>query len=96
MLFSINSKNSLDKIKTIRDKLFSINGKHMKYILVGNKNDLSNEREISFEYAQNSARVWGIPYYEISTKFDANNEIDLIFRKILMQLHNEEQDKKWG
>lgn len=96
MLFSINSKKSLDNLKNIRDKLFSLNGKHNKYILVGNKKDLENEREISFEYAQNLARVWGIPYFEISTKFDINNEIDFIFKKLIMQLHTEGENKKWS
>ena len=42
------------------------------FYLIGNKNDLENERKISFEKGKQLANSFGISFMEISTKNNKN------------------------
>ena len=41
-------------------------------VLVGNKQDLSNERQVKYEEAKNLTDSWGMDYIETSAKTDFN------------------------
>ena len=65
LVFAINDRESFELVK---DKYHSIiKGKHgvkCPILLVGNKQDLENERKISFDEAKKLADEWGIEYIE--------------------------------
>ena len=85
LVFSITDKESLEDIKKRRDKI--IKGKHknkVPMVLVGNKQDLENERKISYDEAKQLADSWKIDYMETSAKTNLNcKEAFEIFIKII-------------
>ncbi len=50
-------------------------------ILVGNKSDLTNERQITKEKAQDYAKSIGASYYETSALIDENGTCKVIFQE---------------
>ena len=53
-------------------------------ILVGNKQDLQNDREISIDEAKALAELWGIEYIEISAK--TNFRVNELFEKLAQDI----------
>jgi GTPase SAR1 family protein len=51
-------------------------------ILVGNKCDLENKREVEASVGKDTAKNWGIPFLETSAKKDINIQVckTFIFR----------------
>lgn len=41
-------------------------------VIVGAKSDLSAERQVSRDLVSTMATMWGVPYYETSSKRDLN------------------------
>ena len=73
LVFAINDKDSFDVIKTKRERI--IKGKHGEIppmILVGNKQDLAQNRKIPYDEAKSLADSWGIEYIETSAKTNLN------------------------
>ncbi len=73
LVYAINDKDSFDVIKVKRDRI--IKGKHGEIppmILVGNKQDLAQNRKIPYEEAKELADSWGIEYIETSAKTNLN------------------------
>ena len=73
LVFAINDKESFDLIPSKRDRI--IKGKHGEkcpMILVGNKQDLANNREVPYDDAKKLADSWEIDYIETSAKTDFN------------------------
>lgn len=80
LVFAVNSRHSFEVIQAVRNKL-QIEQIGVKYILVGNKIDLEDDRyeaavdEGLWDYrcvtkteAMQKAREWGVPYVECSAK----------------------------
>ena len=73
LVFAINDKTSFELIPPKRERI--IKGKHGEkcpMILVGNKQDLADNREIPYDDAKQLADSWGIDYIETSAKTDFN------------------------
>ena len=73
LVFAINDKESYDLIKGKYDRV--IKGKHgvkCPILLVGNKQDLENERKLTYAAAKAQADSWGIEYMETSAKTNFN------------------------
>ena len=73
LVFAINDEESFEVIKSKYQKVKK--GKHntnVPIILVGNKQDLENERKITYEAAKQLADEWGIEYIETSAKTGFN------------------------
>ena len=73
LVFAINDKNSFDLIPSKRDHI--LKGKSIEscpMILVGNKQDLTNNREVSYDDAKQLADSWNIDYIETSAKTNFN------------------------
>ena len=51
-------------------------------ILVGNKKDLDDEREVYTKEAQYYAEKEGVLFYEVSAKDEEDSEFEEIFREI--------------
>ena len=95
LVFAINDEESFKKKKKKREKIIKMKGKNIPVVLIGNKNDLNNEREIQFKDAKNLAKKWGIDYIETSAKnnFNCREALELIVRKYYND-HNEREKKK--
>jgi GTPase KRas len=94
--YSITDRSSFDQIATIREDLFrarrdrSIHGRKEKLImiLVGNKCDLEEERQVTEEEGQNLAKSFGCPFFEASAKdlVNVENAFYQLVREIRMDL----------
>ena len=77
VMFDITDKNSFDSVKEWID-LFKKNCNENAHVfLAGNKIDLNEERQISFEKASKFALDNKIKYYEVSAK--TGEHVDLLF-----------------
>ena len=73
LVFAINDKTSFDLITPKRERI--IKGKHGEIcpmILIGNKQDLASDREVSYDDAKKLADSWNIDYLETSAKTNFN------------------------
>lgn len=90
LTFSIESRHSFETIKIIHSKLFSLISRVMPKILVGNKSDLVNKRQISYEEGLDLARQFDCPYIECSAK--SNYNINRMFHAILVEINKFESN----
>ena len=73
-MYDITDKKSFEAISTWMKNIIDLKGKDFPVILIGNKIDLVDIREVSTEDGENSAKQYGIQFYEISNKFGTNIE----------------------
>ena len=73
LVFAINDPESFELLKGKHDRV--LKGKHgakCPILLVGNKQDLENERKVQHADAKALAESWGIEYIETSAKTNFN------------------------
>ena len=73
LVFAINDKESFTLLRGKHDRV--LKGKHRvkcPILLVGNKQDLENERQVTYAEAKAQASAWGIEYMETSAKTNFN------------------------
>ena len=73
LVFAINDAESFELLKEKQKRV--LKGKHgvkCPILLVGNKQDLENERKVTFAEAKSLADSWGIEYIETSAKTNFN------------------------
>ncbi|KAL7714692.1 Ras family GTPase RAS1 [Entamoeba marina] len=80
LVYSITDHSSFEEVKEYHKRLYRIKdfdvGQFLPIIVVGNKIDLENERQISFEEGQQLADEWNVDFIECSAKEDINvNEL---------------------
>jgi len=88
-----------DKIVRIKDTLAESNGQtevEIPMVLVGNKCDLAEEREVSLQEGQSVADKWSCPFFETSakTKKNINECIHELIRKIRQTIPETQEKKK--
>lgn len=72
-MYSITDKSSLEEAIQIRESLVRLrDDERVPMILVGNKSDLNEEREITEQEGKNIAVNWGVPFFETSAKLRIN------------------------
>ena len=86
LVFAINDKESFELLKSKHERV--LKGKHgvkCPILLVGNKQDLENERKISYDDGKKLAESWGIEYIETSTKnnFNCKEAFERLAQKIV-------------
>ncbi|TNY17326.1 putative ras-related protein RSR1 [Rhodotorula diobovata] len=93
LVFSLTSVESISELHTIREQIMRIKeatlipGKEQRVpiVLVGNKLDLTHERQVSREVAVHLSRSWGgVPYYETSARKEIN--VNAIFEDVVRQM----------
>ena len=73
LVFSINDRKSFEELNWRKERIIKAkHGVFVPMVLVGNKQDLENERKVSYEEAKQLADSWGIEYIETSTKTNYN------------------------
>lgn len=88
MLYSIIDRSTFEEMKNFHTSLTRVkNNDNPAMVLVGNKCDLSDDRQVSLEEGEALAAQWGCSFYETSAKTKLNSEVcffDLV-RKIREQ-----------
>ena len=95
LVYAINNRESFDNISDWVKKVKTYN-KNVKFLLVGNKCDLVEKRQVTKEDAENYAKANKMEFIEISAK--AGTNIEKMFNssllKILEDENNIENEKK--
>lgn len=86
LVYSVNSESSLRELQELRQQVCRIkDNNNVPMVLVGNKCDLENERQVQPRDGVALANQWGkVPFYETSAKFKTN--IDQVFQDLLRQI----------
>ena len=72
-VFSLTERESLANAHELREQILRVkNDDSIPFLLVGNKSDLVERREVSFEEASELAKSWNVPYIETSAKLGHN------------------------
>ena len=96
LVFAINDMESFEALKSKYERVMKGNhDQNCPLLLVGNKNDLENERKVEYDVAKNLADSWKCEYIETSAK--TNNNCKEAFEKLaakVVQLKNGPEKKK--
>ena len=97
LVFAINDEESFQVIKSKYERVKK--GKHntkVPILLVGNKQDLENDRKITYEEAKKVAQEWGVEYIETSAKtnFNCKEAFEKMAQKIVELKCSADSDKK--
>jgi small GTP-binding protein len=69
LVFSITSKSSLQEITSLREEIIRIkDDENIPIVIVGNKSDLEEQRQVERAKAHSLSVRWQAPYYESSAR----------------------------
>lgn len=69
LVFSITSKSSLQELVTLREEIIRIkDDENIPIVIVGNKADLEDQRQVERAKAHSVSLRWNAPYYETSAR----------------------------
>ena len=90
--YSITSKSSFEKIKSEREHILRVKDREkFPMILVGNKCDLEDERQVTAKEAQNLSELFECPMYETSAKARIN--VENIFFELVREIKKDVQNR---
>ncbi|KAB5562896.1 ras family-domain-containing protein [Coniochaeta sp. 2T2.1] len=85
LVFSITSKSSLQEITNLREEIIRIkDDENIPLVIVGNKCDLEEQRQVERAKAYSLSQRWQAPYYESSARTRMN--VDEVFVDLCRQM----------
>ncbi|KAK3106525.1 hypothetical protein FSP39_021865 [Pinctada imbricata] len=90
LVYSVNSRKSFEVVKCVYDKLLDMKGnsKNCPVVLVGNKNDLTNDREVTTAEGKKQAEEWKVAFLETSAK--EHQSVTEVFNRIIQAIERAE------
>lgn len=86
-VFSVTESESLQATKEFREQILRVRSDdRIPFILVGNKADLDDRRQVSEQQARAQAAQWSVPYVETSAKTRAN--VDKVFFDLMREIRD--------
>ena len=90
--YAITSRSSFDEINSFREQILRVKGEDkVSMILVGNKCDLDEERQVTYEEGLELALVFGCPFFETSARDNIN--VEEAFFELVRETHKHTQEK---
>lgn len=84
LVYSITSRNSFEEIASFREHILRVkDATDVPIVLVGNKCDLEDAREVNTEEGKNLARSFNCPFFETSAATRLN--IDKCFQDVVRE-----------
>lgn len=84
-VFSITEMESFAATADFREQILRVKeDENVPFLLVGNKSDLEDKRQVSVEEAKNRADQWNVNYVETSAKTRAN--VDKVFFDLMREI----------
>jgi GTPase KRas protein len=76
LVYSVTTRSSFEEIVKLRDQIVRVKEDVPKVplVLVGNKCDLEDRRQVTKTEGEDLARSWGVPFFEASAKLRINVE----------------------
>ncbi|KAL7417319.1 ras-related protein Rap-1b [Mrakia frigida] len=85
LVFSLTQRESLEELLALHDQIIRVKEpRTVPFVLVGNKCDLSADREIDTSEGQELADAWGCPFYETSARLNIN--VNIVFEDMVRQI----------
>lgn len=95
LIYSLLNQQTFNDLKAIKDQILRVkNMDTVPMILVGNKSDMFDEREVSANEAKLLAEEWGCPHFETSAKTSSN--VDEMFSEIVRQMKTRQKESGSG
>ena len=93
VVFSLTSWQSFIDVRTIREQILRVKGTdNVPMCLVGNKCDVSLQRQVAPDDALTLAQTWNCPYVETSAKLAIN--VNDTFAEIVREINARMKTKK--
>ncbi|KAJ8887311.1 hypothetical protein PR048_013526 [Dryococelus australis] len=94
VVYSLTNHQTFQDIKTMKDLITRVKGtERVPILLVANKVDLENQREVETNEGDGLARIWGCPFVEASAKNRTN--VNEVFAEIVREMNvSPEKEKK--
>ncbi|KAI1073645.1 ras family-domain-containing protein [Whalleya microplaca] len=89
LVYSISSRQTFEGIRRYRQQIQTFQKSPMPYLLVGNKSDLTEDREVSVDEGTALARELGCEFVETSAKNGTN--VENAFHAIVRTMTREQQ-----
>jgi len=102
LVYNIISRPTFDEISILYDKILRTKDTDkVPVVLVGNKCDLKDERQVEYSEGAELAKQWACPFFETSAKIKLNNEacfFELVrqIRRMTKPDGKKKSDKKKG
>ena len=85
LTYSVTARHTFDELHIIKDQIHKIKEiENIPMVLVGNKIDLEETREVSKAEGLELAKIWEMPFLEVSAKQKIN--VDAIFTTMLDEI----------
>ena len=98
LVFAINDLETFEALKTKMKRIEKNEANKLPAILVGNKCDLQDQRQVSIKDAEEFAKTIGAKYYETSALNDMNGNVKVVFQEcgsmILKKGKGKDEQKK--
>lgn len=92
-VFSITEDDSFQASQEFREQILRVKGdESIPFILVGNKCDLTDKRQVSQGTANERAAAWDVPYVETSAKTREN--VDKVFFDLMRKIRARKMDNE--
>lgn len=95
-VFSITEQESFQSTVEFREQILRVKNVSDKgedsipFLLVGNKADLEEKRQVTVEEAQQRSQQWKVPYVETSAKTRAN--VDKVFYDLMREIRSRKME----
>lgn len=85
LVYSIINRQTFADLKPMRAQILRVKGsENVPIILVGNKCDIFDEREVSAHEGKELAEEWGCPFFETSAK--TRHNVDQVFAEVVRRM----------
>ncbi|KAN0008712.1 hypothetical protein ACTFIU_009441 [Dictyostelium citrinum] len=90
LVYSITSRSSFDQIQFFREQIIRVlDREDVPIMMVGNKSDLEDERQVTFQEGKDLARCLNMSFMEVSAKNRAN--IEEVFNETVRSVKRREE-----
>ena len=93
-MYSVCEPESFANAADFREQILRVKGEteeHIPFILVANKVDLTDKRQVSNEDGKARAREWKVPYLETSAKTKEN--VDKAFMDLALEIQSRKNEE---
>ena len=94
IVYDVTDRETFDNVRTWINEIEKYSQAGVCKILVGNKSDMSDRRQVSFEEGQEFASQFGMPFLETSAK--ATQNVDLAFDTMTREIKEKMMQKPGG